>query len=97
MWYGGGSLNSAQWAGEQGMNLLISSVVKAEESEDFAQIQLSHVHAFRSTHPNGDRARVSQGLVVIPTDSATPSQRAKYESYAASRTPAQPHPRARPA
>jgi alkanesulfonate monooxygenase SsuD/methylene tetrahydromethanopterin reductase-like flavin-dependent oxidoreductase (luciferase family) len=87
MWYGGGSLRSAQWAGEHGMNLLTSSVVKAEESEDFAEIQLSHVRAFRAHHPDGDRARVSQGLVVIPTDSASAEQRAKYEAYAAQRMP----------
>ncbi|MDQ0772440.1 alkanesulfonate monooxygenase SsuD/methylene tetrahydromethanopterin reductase-like flavin-dependent oxidoreductase (luciferase family) [Streptomyces aurantiacus] len=87
LWYGGGSLRSARWAGEHAMNLLTSSVVKAEESEDFAEVQLSHVRAFRARHPDGDRARVSQGLVVIPTDSATPEQRAKYEAYAAERTP----------
>ncbi|GAB3576584.1 LLM class flavin-dependent oxidoreductase [Amycolatopsis endophytica] len=87
LWYGGGSLRSARWAGENGMNFLTSSVVKAEESEDFADIQLSHVRAFRAAHPDGDRARVSQGLVVIPTDSATPEQRAKYTSFAAARTP----------
>ncbi|MEV7341951.1 LLM class flavin-dependent oxidoreductase [Streptomyces sp. NPDC093544] len=87
MWYGGGSLRSAQWAGEHGMNFLTSSVVKAEESEDFAEIQLSHIRAFRTHHPDGDRARVSQGLVVIPTDSATPEQRAKYEEYARKRMP----------
>lgn len=87
MWYGGASLRSAQWAGEHGMNFLTSSVVKAEESEDFASVQLSHVRAFRARHPDGDRARVSQGLVVIPTDSASPSQRATYEAYAAQRTP----------
>ncbi|WP_329543661.1 LLM class flavin-dependent oxidoreductase [Streptomyces sp. NBC_01356] len=87
MWYGGGSLRSAQWAGEHGMNFLTSSVVKAEESEDFAEIQLSHIRAFRARHPDGDRARVSQGLVVIPTDSATEEQRAKYEEYARKRTP----------
>ncbi|MEV0224680.1 LLM class flavin-dependent oxidoreductase [Streptomyces sp. NPDC050704] len=85
MWYGGGSLGSARWAGEHAMNLLTSSVVKAEESEDFAEIQLSHVRAFRARHPDGDRARVSQGLVVIPTDSASPEQRAKYEAYAEAR------------
>jgi alkanesulfonate monooxygenase SsuD/methylene tetrahydromethanopterin reductase-like flavin-dependent oxidoreductase (luciferase family) len=62
-------------------------VVKAEESEDFAEIQLSHIREFRGHHPDGDRARVSQGLVVIPTDSATPAQRAKYREYAAARTP----------
>ncbi|MGW0800822.1 LLM class flavin-dependent oxidoreductase [Streptomyces sp. NPDC002692] len=87
MWYGGGSLRSARWAGEHGMNLLTSSVVKAEESEDFAEVQLSHIRTFRAHHPDGDRARVSQGLVVIPTDSATPAQRKKYEEYARARTP----------
>ncbi|GIH15608.1 LLM class flavin-dependent oxidoreductase [Rugosimonospora africana] len=87
MWYGGASLRSAQWAGENGMNFLTSSVVKAEESEDFAEIQLSHIHTFRAHHPDGARARVSQGLVVIPTDTASPEQRAKYEEYARTRTP----------
>ena len=85
MWYGGASTRSAQWAGEHGMNFLTSSVVKAEESEDFAAIQLSHVRTFRAHHPDGDRARVSQGLVVIPVDSASAEQRAKYEAFAAKR------------
>ena len=69
------------------MNLLTSSVVKAEEAEDFAEIQLSHIRTFRAHHPDGEKARVSQGLVVIPTDSASAEQRAKYEAYVASRTP----------
>ena len=87
MWYGGGSLRSAQWAAEHGMNLLTSSVVKAEESEDFAEIQRAQIQTFRAHHPDGERARVSQGLVVIPTDSASPEQKAKYEAYVASRNP----------
>ncbi|MFE4451125.1 LLM class flavin-dependent oxidoreductase [Streptomyces sp. NPDC056796] len=91
MWYGGGSLRSARWAGEHGMNLLTSSVVKAEtpadEPADFAAIQLSHIRAFRAAHPDGEAARVSQGLVVVPTDSASPEQRARYERYAAERLP----------
>ncbi|GAB2809865.1 LLM class flavin-dependent oxidoreductase [Lentzea nigeriaca] len=82
MWYGGGSLRSARWAGEHGLNLLCSNVVQAEESEDFAEIQLSHIRTFRE-HGGG---RVSQGLVVIPTDSATPEQRAKYQAYVDQRT-----------
>ena len=91
MWYGGGSLRSARWAGEHGMNLLTSSVVKAEgpgdEPAEFAAIQLSHIRAFRAAHPDGEDARVSQGLVVIPTDSASSEQRARYERYAAERLP----------
>lgn len=90
MWYGAGSLRSARWAGENGMNLLTSSVVKAEGADgsaDFAEIQLAHIRTFREHHPDGEHARVSQGLVVIPTDSATPAQRATYEEYARSRVP----------
>ena len=93
MWYGAASLASAKWAGENGVNLLVSSVVKAEESNDFASVQLSHIRAFRDAHdahPAGGRSaapRVSQGLVVIPTDSASPAQRSKYQAYVAARTP----------
>ncbi|MFF7474000.1 LLM class flavin-dependent oxidoreductase [Streptomyces sp. NPDC008092] len=90
LWYGGGSLGSARWAGEHGMNFLTSSVVRATEPDgpyDFAEIQLSHIREFRAHHPDGEAARVSQGLVVIPTDSATPEQRARYEAYAAKRLP----------
>ncbi|AKN74267.1 luciferase [Streptomyces sp. PBH53] len=90
LWYGGGSLASARWAGEHGMNLLTSSVVKAGDGDgplDFAAIQLSQIREFRARHPDGEAARVSQGLVVIPTDSASPEQRAKYQEYAARRLP----------
>jgi alkanesulfonate monooxygenase SsuD/methylene tetrahydromethanopterin reductase-like flavin-dependent oxidoreductase (luciferase family) len=87
LWYGGASLRSAQWAGEHGMNFLTSSVVRAEESEDFAEIQAAHVRAFRSHSPDGAAARDSQGLVVIPTDSATADQRARYAAYVEARTP----------
>jgi alkanesulfonate monooxygenase SsuD/methylene tetrahydromethanopterin reductase-like flavin-dependent oxidoreductase (luciferase family) len=87
IWYGGGSLRSAQWAGEQRMNFLSSNVVRAEESEDFAEIQRSHIETFRAHHPAGEGARVSQGLVVIPTDTASAEQRARYAAYAESRLP----------
>jgi alkanesulfonate monooxygenase SsuD/methylene tetrahydromethanopterin reductase-like flavin-dependent oxidoreductase (luciferase family) len=88
LWYGGASLRSAEWAGKHQMNFLTSSVVRAEaESTDFAEIQLSLIRAFRAHHPDGEAARVSQGLVVVPTDSATPEQRAKYEEYARKRLP----------
>ncbi|WBP84793.1 LLM class flavin-dependent oxidoreductase [Kitasatospora cathayae] len=90
LWYGAGSLRSARWAGEHGLNLLAGSVVKPEPDDgapDFAEIQAQQIRAFRALHPEGEHARVSQGLVVIPTDSATPEQRAKYEAYALARAP----------
>jgi alkanesulfonate monooxygenase SsuD/methylene tetrahydromethanopterin reductase-like flavin-dependent oxidoreductase (luciferase family) len=87
MWYGGGSRASARWAGENAMNFLTSNVVRAEVDGPFAQIQRSHVETFRAHHPDGGAARVSQGLVVIPTDTATAEQRAKYSAYVEARAP----------
>ncbi len=86
VWYGGG-LASAIWAGEQGINYLTSSVVTVEgsASRDFATIQAEQIDAFRAAHPHPEHARVSQGLVVIPTDSATEDQIRRYREYAASR------------
>ncbi|XKK42325.1 LLM class flavin-dependent oxidoreductase [Nocardiopsis sp. ARC36] len=81
----GGRTGLRRVGGEQGLNLLTSSVVRAEEDDDFARVQRSHILRFRERHPLGERARVSQGLVVIPTDSATPAQRRKYEEYARGR------------
>jgi alkanesulfonate monooxygenase SsuD/methylene tetrahydromethanopterin reductase-like flavin-dependent oxidoreductase (luciferase family) len=87
MWYGGASLSSARLTGEHAMNFLTSSVVKAEQPGTFAEIQASLIAAFRAAHPAGAAARVSQGLVVVPTDSATAAQRAKYQAYADARLP----------
>src|SRR3954470_11604004 len=88
VWYGAGSMSSARWAGEHALNLLTSSVVKAEGSaESFPAIQRRHIDLFRSVHPAGAAARVSQGLVVIPTDSATPEQVSRYQAYAEARLP----------
>lgn len=90
VWYGGAGFASVEWAAQQGLNLLTSSVVRAETGDhdlgaDFARIQRAHIDRFRELHPRGEDARVSQGLVVIPTDTATPDQVARYEAYAASR------------
>lgn len=86
VWYGGGR-ESAIWAGEQAINYLTSSVVSIEgtDSRDFATIQGEHIDAYRAHHPRPERARVSQGLVVIPTDSATDDQVRRYREYAAGR------------
>jgi alkanesulfonate monooxygenase SsuD/methylene tetrahydromethanopterin reductase-like flavin-dependent oxidoreductase (luciferase family) len=86
VWYGGG-MSSAKWAGEQGINYLTSSVVSIEgtESRDFATIQGLNIDTFLAHHPHPEKARVSQGLVVIPTDSATDDQVRRYREYAAGR------------
>jgi len=86
VWYGAASLRSAEWAAAQRLNLLTSSVVKAPEGDpapDFGEIQAEQIKAYRAAYPDG---RVSQGLVVIPTDSATPDQVERYTAYVESRS-----------
>ncbi|WP_142058352.1 LLM class flavin-dependent oxidoreductase, partial [Pseudarthrobacter sp. B4EP4b] len=89
LWYGAGSTKSAVWAGANGFNLLSSSVVfpEADQEPDFALVQQSQIRAFREAAQGHGAARVSQGLVVIPTDSASPVQREKYQRYVDERTP----------
>lgn len=91
LWYGAGSTKSAVWAGSHGFNLLSSSVIFPDKDQepDFALVQQSQMRAFREAALASGHAgvRVSQGLVVIPTDSATPSQREKYQRYVDERTP----------
>src|SRR5262249_32945714 len=86
VWYGGG-LMSAAWAGTRGLNYLTANSVRCEgtRSRDFATTQPEHIDAFRTQHPSPETARVSQGLVVTPTDSATRRQIDRYRAYAASR------------
>jgi hypothetical protein len=74
--------------------MLTSNVIRSEghdlgddASRVFEQIQREQIELFRSVHPLGDAARVAQGLVVIPTDSATADQKARYAAYAEHRTP----------
>ena len=84
VWYGGGR-RSAQWAGTHGLNYLTANLVTTEgtESHDFATIQAENIDMFRTNHPDPESARVAQGLVVIPTDSASPEQIERYRAYAA--------------
>ncbi|WP_159707978.1 LLM class flavin-dependent oxidoreductase [Arthrobacter sp. 18067] len=90
LWYGAASMKSAVWAGENGFNLLSSSVIFPDKDQepDFAGVQQSQIRAYReAAAASGNAARISQGLVVIPTDSASPAQRQKYQRYVDERTP----------
>lgn len=87
LWYGAGSVSSVEWTATHGLNLLTSSVIfgGAEHGNDFDRVQVAQIERFRELHPLGQRARVSQGLVVIPTDGASAAQVERYRAYAAER------------
>ncbi|MGW9111907.1 LLM class flavin-dependent oxidoreductase [Microbacterium sp. NPDC055683] len=85
LWYGAASPESTVWAAENGFHLLTSSVIQSVHTHDFDTEQHAQIQLYREHHPAGQSARVSQGLVVIPTDSATAEQRERYVAYAQSR------------
>ncbi|PRI11218.1 LLM class flavin-dependent oxidoreductase [Leucobacter massiliensis] len=88
LWYGGGSLRSAEWAGRAGLNWLVSNISSTENGiRDFAAAQRAQIDAFRAVHPAGEAARATVARVIVPTDGATPAQAAKYRAYAEARTP----------
>lgn len=84
IWYGGGSLRSVGWAGQNGFNLMIGNVTAGENTDDFYEAQGHQLDAY---HHNLDGLfrRVSLGRVIVPTDSADAATRKKYADYAASR------------
>ena len=88
LWYGGGSLKSAAWAGGAGMNWLMSNITSAEDGiADFSANQVNQIETFRNAEAGAGAGRVSLARVIVPTDGASPAQAAKYREYAEARTP----------
>lgn len=88
LWYGGGSLRSAEWAGQAGLNWLVSNITSYEQEEaNFSIAQRKQIDTFRAAHQLGDAARASVARVIVPTDGATDAQREKYAAYVEGRTP----------
>lgn len=85
LWYGGGSLRSAEWAGRNGFNLLVGNVTSGEETDSFAEAQLSQLRIFRKSLPSGASPRIAVGRVILPTDSADAETRSRYDAYAETR------------
>lgn len=84
IWYGGGSLRSAGWAGRNGFNLLIGNVTTGEETDDFFVAQLRQLETYRAAGEGG--RRVALGRVIVPLDGADAKTRKRYRDYAAGRT-----------
>lgn len=85
LWYGGGSISSVRWAGENGLNLLTGNIVFGERSDDFTTTQLSLIDDYRRLVDPARPARVAVGRVIVPFDSADRTTRERYRQYAASR------------
>jgi alkanesulfonate monooxygenase SsuD/methylene tetrahydromethanopterin reductase-like flavin-dependent oxidoreductase (luciferase family)/GNAT superfamily N-acetyltransferase len=85
LWYGAGSLRSAQWAGENGLNLLSGNVISVPGAADFIAAQQAVLGAYRAALPGGLSRRIAIGRVIVPTDGASPEARERYRRYAEGR------------
>jgi len=85
IWYGGGSLYSAEWAGSNGFNLLIGNISRGEKTDDFFTAQAQQLDLFRRSWVAERPPRVALGRVIIPTDSADAQSRKRYSEFASSR------------
>ncbi|KAB0677508.1 LLM class flavin-dependent oxidoreductase [Aureimonas leprariae] len=85
LWYGGGSLGSAAWAGRAGFNLLTGNIVAGEATSDFFTAQTNLIRCFRQAWAGRRPARVALGRVILPTQGASEAKRRLYRDFAASR------------
>jgi alkanesulfonate monooxygenase SsuD/methylene tetrahydromethanopterin reductase-like flavin-dependent oxidoreductase (luciferase family) len=85
LWYGGGSLRSAEWAGRNGFNILIGNLNQGEESVSFFETQQRHIEIFRAAWSRPTPPRIALGRVIVPTDSADAYTRRLYAAFAEGR------------
>jgi alkanesulfonate monooxygenase SsuD/methylene tetrahydromethanopterin reductase-like flavin-dependent oxidoreductase (luciferase family) len=73
IWWGSGSRETAVWAGEQGMNLMSSTLLLEDARVSFDQLQAEQINLFREAwsnagHPREPRVSVSRGVFPITSD-----------------------------
>jgi alkanesulfonate monooxygenase SsuD/methylene tetrahydromethanopterin reductase-like flavin-dependent oxidoreductase (luciferase family) len=88
LWYGGGSLYSAQWAGQHGFHLLIGNISRGEQSDDLFTAQAQQLDRYLTHWGAAGHARVPRvalGRVIVPTDGADAASRRRYREFAESR------------
>lgn len=73
IWWGSATRQSAQWAGEQGMHLLSSTLLSEDTGVPFAELQSEQIGIFRAAwdragHPGTPRVAVVRTILPIISD-----------------------------
>ncbi|MBV8947952.1 MAG: LLM class flavin-dependent oxidoreductase [Solirubrobacterales bacterium] len=73
IWWGSGTRESARWAGEQGMNLMSSTLLLEDTGVTFDRLQAEQISIFREAWaaagwPGEPRVSVSRSVIPIVTD-----------------------------
>jgi alkanesulfonate monooxygenase SsuD/methylene tetrahydromethanopterin reductase-like flavin-dependent oxidoreductase (luciferase family) len=73
IWWGAGSRATAEWAAQQGMNLMSSTLLTEDTGVPFHQLQAEQIHRFRDAwkaagHDREPRVSVSRSIFPIVSD-----------------------------
>ncbi|HKI92889.1 MAG TPA: LLM class flavin-dependent oxidoreductase [Gaiellaceae bacterium] len=73
IWWGSGSRETAAWVGEQGMNLMSSTLLLEDTAVPFDELQAEQIALFRTAwdeagHPRAPRVSVSRSVLPITSD-----------------------------
>lgn len=73
IWWGAGTRQTAEWAAEQGMNLMSSTLLSEDTGVPFHQLQAEQIERFRKAwasagHPREPRVSVSRSIFPIVSD-----------------------------
>jgi alkanesulfonate monooxygenase SsuD/methylene tetrahydromethanopterin reductase-like flavin-dependent oxidoreductase (luciferase family) len=73
IWWGSGTRQTAKWAGEQGMNLMSSTLLTEDTGVPFGDLQAEQIAIFRAAwaeagHAHAPRVSVSRSILPIVTD-----------------------------
>ena len=73
IWWGSGSIETARWAGEQGMNLMSSTLLFGDTGAQFGDLQAEQIRAFKEAWADSGwdrqpRVSVSRSILPITTD-----------------------------
>ena len=73
IWWGAGSRRTAEWAGEQGMHLMSSTLLTEDTGVPFHQLQAEQIQRFRDAwtragHPREPRVSVSRSIFPLVND-----------------------------
>ena len=73
IWWGSGTRDTAVWAGEQGMNLMSSTLLLEDTDVPFDELQAEQIALFREAwrkagHPREPRVSVSRSVLPITSD-----------------------------
>lgn len=73
IWWGSGTRQTAKWAGEQGMNLMSSTLLTEDTGVPFGDLQAEQIAIFRAAwaeagHPGTPRVSVSRSILPIVND-----------------------------